>query len=223
MASFQKTVLMLQPSVRQGEVWRIAMLSQDIKAIWEKGDGDLVQMLDQIEASGAELPQLLLIDISAQSINPYAFCRWCREQRPDLKIILTSANQKEISATERRWAIYQGAQDLLPGFQQETLLTSVTTGINRVMEVLDCGPLQQERLAQILVSLTAVVDGRLHGATPVAATVSSAPVPAQPSISSNPGGNNRVFYPELPVPAPLPQVAKPAAQRKTKTYRGVSY
>jgi hypothetical protein len=88
--------------------------------------------------------------------NPYAFCRWCHEHYPDLKIILTSGTRTEIALAERKWAIHQGAEDLLPGFQQETLvagMTAVMPGVSRVLEVLGWQPLQPGTLHPVLRSL----------------------------------------------------------------------
>jgi CheY-like chemotaxis protein len=221
MASLQKTVLMLQPSLRQGEVWSLAMSSQNIKVIWEQGNINLVQILDQLEASGADLPQLLLIDMTARNINHFAFCRWCREHRPDLKIILTSANQTEISPSEQRWAVSQGAQDLLPAFRPETLLIRVTSGVSRVMEILECGPLQQKRLMQILVSLINKMNGQAHQLTPNPSADSDPPVLDPPAVSASPVEPQAGKPQDSAPPMPAPPVEKPAPPRRT--YRGVPY
>lgn len=153
MYSAKKTVLIIQPLKKQGQVWQAVLMSQGISVIWESSGLDLSQILGQMSASGSSLPDLMLIEIEGLNTSHYAFCRWCRENYPDLKIILTSARQKEISPPERHWAISQGAQDLLPAFQKDTLLTGVTTGVNRVLEVLEWRAIQQESLMQGLLSL----------------------------------------------------------------------
>lgn len=156
-ACLQKTVLMTS-SEGQGEIWYTALTSQKLSVTWESSDADLAQTIAQIKAAGP-LPDLLLIDIVGiveHNHNPYAFCRWCHEHYPDLKIILTSGARTEISLAERKWAMYQGAEDLLPGFQQETLvagMAAVVSGVSRVLEVLGWEPLQQETLHPVLHSL----------------------------------------------------------------------
>ncbi|GEM_PF-2303490 len=156
MYSLKKTVLMIQPLKKQGQVWQAVLISQGISVIWESSSLDLSQILGQMSASGASLPDLMLIEIEGLNTSHYAFCRWCRENYPNLKIILTSARQKEISPPERHWAISQGSQDLLPAFQKDTLLTGVTAGVSRVLEVLEWHPIQQEPLIQVLFSLSAL-------------------------------------------------------------------
>jgi len=157
MTKLQKTVLIVQGSKRQEDIWCAALASQGFSVISESFDQNLIQIVNHFKEAGLKLPDLLLIDRGIKYPNHYDFCRWCREHYPELKIILTSGTQKEISASERQWAIHQGAQDLLPGFQQETLLTGVIAGISRVLEVLDCQPIQQGTLIPVLLSLTSSV------------------------------------------------------------------
>lgn len=151
-----KTVLMTQSTETQGEIWRTALTSQQITVIWKPSTVDLTQVINHIEKSKQKLPDLLLIDTRMLRLNPYGFCRWCRDHYPNLKVILTSSARKDISSVERRWAIDQGATDLLPGFQEENLLTgvaSVANQIKRVLEVLERQPIEQPSLIPILVSI----------------------------------------------------------------------
>lgn len=155
----QKTVLMIQSSECQGEIWYAALTSQKLSVIWKSADTNLAQMIAQIKAAGQSLPDLLLVDIAEiveHDQNPYAFCRWCHQHYSDLKIILTCGTRMQISPAERKWAIYQGAEDLLPGFQQETLvagMAATASGVNRVLDVLGWEPLETGSLQSVLRSL----------------------------------------------------------------------
>ena len=132
---------MLQPPKLQSEIWRTALVSQRIAVVQESPDVDLAQTFGELERVGMALPNLLLVDLAVEELNPYALCRWCRDRYPSIKVILTGGMQTEIPLSERRWATLQGADDLLPGFRPTKLLPSVVTSVRRVMEVLD------ERLA----------------------------------------------------------------------------
>ena len=131
----QKTVLMLQVSERQKAIWHAALTSQTISVLQEPSNTDFCHIIETKDVG--KLPDLLLIDTGVTNLNPYNFCRSCREQHLNLKIILTNGTQNKVTSAERRWAIYQGAQDLLPGFQQGTLLEEGVARVNRVLEVLE--------------------------------------------------------------------------------------
>lgn len=153
MANLQKTVLIIQAAEPQKTIWSAALTSQKLAVLEELTNADLYQIINQTK-DVEELPDLLLIDIGVHYPNPYTFCRSCRGQDFNMKIILTTGSQNQVTSAERRWAIYQGAQDLLPGFQPETLLDEGIARVNRVLQVLACLPLQQELLIPILLPVT---------------------------------------------------------------------
>ncbi len=126
----------------------------------ESPDADLMDTISQISGAGLNLPDLLLVDVRIQNLNPYAFCRWCREKHPDLKIILTNGAQKEISQPERQWAVHQGAADLLPAFQPDNLATCVADSVRRVLEILEDHPLNNAALISVLLAMKRELDAR---------------------------------------------------------------
>ena len=143
-----KMVLMLLASKFQFKVWQAALTSQDISVIGGASNVQVSRILEELKVAQIGLPDLLLIDFDID--NPYNICRWCRLHYPSLKIILISTNQKVISSTERRWAIYQGADDLMVGFKQQNLLSDVIAQVTRVLNILDCPPLQEIALVPAL-------------------------------------------------------------------------
>lgn len=153
MANLQKTVLIIQASEPQKAIWSAALTSQKISVLQELTNAELYQIINQTK-DVEQLPDLLLIDIGIHYPNPYIFCRSCRGQDFNMKIILTTGSQNQVTSAERRWAIYQGSQDLLPGFQPETLFDEGVARVNRVLQVLGCLPLQREPLIPILLPVT---------------------------------------------------------------------
>ncbi len=160
MTNSQKLVLMVQPSKLQGLIWQTVLKSQGLSVLMESPDADLMDTISQISGAGLNLPDLLLVDVRIQNLNPYAFCRWCREEHPELKIILTNGAQKEISQPERQWAVHQGAADLLPAFQPDNLATCVADSVRRVLEILEDHPLNNAALISVLLAMKRELDAR---------------------------------------------------------------
>lgn len=153
MAATSKTALLVQVDPFQSEVWSTALASQSITVIKEGADVDLSNMLGQMASAGLTLPDLIIVDMATEGMNPFAFCRFCREQHPSVKVLLTNSTQTQIAESEQRWAMSQGAQDLLPAFQTDSLLTDLLTALGRTSGVLGLPNLDQQALIQILPKL----------------------------------------------------------------------
>jgi hypothetical protein len=107
------------------------------------------------------LPDLLLLDMTTLRPNPYSFCRWCHAEYPQLKIILTSGTRIDVPPSERQWAIYQGALDLLSAFPEDNLFSNIvdiTTKIRSVLNRLDAHPVSQQSLASALMSIQSIIN-----------------------------------------------------------------
>lgn len=150
MVSDRKTVLMLLDARFQAKVWRSALSSQNISVIGGLSDAHVAEIMAEIQKAQLDLPDLLLTDLEIR--NPYDLCRWCRRYYPQLKIVLTSSSQRNVSPIERRWAIHQGADDLLAGFQSHNLLSNTIYAVGRVLKILDCPPLKEAALVPALLS-----------------------------------------------------------------------
>lgn len=151
MSDIRKTVLITQVSRRQEKIWFDALNSQISLVLQKSHNVDFEQIIQNKDAE--KRPDLLLTDIEIKYLNPYTLCQSCRGQDLNMKIILTTGTQNQVTSAERRWAIYQGAQDLLPGFHPETLLDEGVARVNRVLQVLGI-PLQRQSLIPILFPLT---------------------------------------------------------------------
>lgn len=155
-----KTVLVMQASQRQGDIWRAALKSQGIVPINLSADVDLQQVIEHRVQSGRSLPDLLLVDMTILRPNPYSFCRWCRSAYPQLKIVLTSGTRTEVPSSERQWAIHQGAVELLAAFPEENLfskLVDIVTKVRSLLDALDAYPVSQQSLASALMSIQTVI------------------------------------------------------------------
>lgn len=150
MADKQKFVLMIQPMSRQGAIWQSILRSQNLSVIWEHPDVSLVDSFKHLKAANVPLPDLLLVDTRVQTVNAFSLCRWCRDNYPEVKVVLVNGAQKEISLSEREWAIYQGASDLLPRFQRDRLVSGAVVKIRRILELLNRPTLDSGALVNAL-------------------------------------------------------------------------
>lgn len=153
MADYPKFVLMVQPMNLQGAIWQTILRSQSLSVIWEAADVNLPNSLNHLKQAGLALPDLLLIDTRIQTFNAYAFCRWCREHYPELKIVLVNGVQKEITPSEREWAVFQGASELMPRFQRDSLVSGAVSRVRRILDLLDCPSMNQGTLVSALLSI----------------------------------------------------------------------
>lgn len=151
---------MVQPNRLQGAIWQAVLKSQEITVIWEVADANLPESFGQLKQAGLRLPEVLLLDAQSPGLNPLMFCRWCREYHPDVQVVLTDHTQREIPSYERRWALYQGAADFLPGFQRQNFVSSVAEAVKRILELLDNHPLNNGALISVLLAMRRQLDIR---------------------------------------------------------------
>lgn len=155
-----RVVLLLQPSEAQAAIWSAILKACNIAVIYESKAPQESEQFAAFIPTLEKLPDLLLADMETLKPNPYAFCRWCHNQYPSLKIILTCSNRTEIFESEKRWVAQQGAVDLLAGFSRESFfsesITDVVERLQCVLNALDISTAHLPSLEPILRSL------RLH-------------------------------------------------------------
>lgn len=157
---------MIYPVGFQGKIWQTVLRSQNIAVIWESADVGLIKSLQQLQQDESALPDLILIDTRLQSLKPYAICRWCQKHCPALKIVLVNGSQHEILASERQWAICQGAADLMPRFPIRNLISYTATRAGQVLNLLELPPLNHSALVTALLKLRANSHGKAVVAFP---------------------------------------------------------
>ncbi|MGB8697989.1 MAG: FHA domain-containing protein, partial [Thermosynechococcaceae cyanobacterium] len=156
-AEVKRLVLLVQASVIQGDIWAAILKACGVSVIYKNPiDPYLQESFEPLLENLEEFPDLLLVDVETLRPNPYEFCRWCREQYPSLKIILTCSTRTEIFVSEKRWATQQGALDLLPAFIPDRLLvglSEVAVYVNCVLRALGAQELQRKPLESTVRSL----------------------------------------------------------------------
>jgi CheY-like chemotaxis protein len=134
-------------------MWQALLKSQKLAVILEPASGDLADCINQIAVAGLTLPDVIVLDAEAANLNPYEFCRWCRDAFPQIQIFLTRCRQLHISDTERRWAKQQGATDLLNGFERESLMSGAADNVKRILNSLDYPFLNEKALLTVLLNI----------------------------------------------------------------------
>jgi CheY-like chemotaxis protein len=149
----QKLAFVVQSNRLQGLVWQALLKSQKLAVILEPTNGDLADCMSQIATAGLTLPDVIVLDAEAATLNPYEFCRWCRDTFPNIQIFLTRCQQMHVSDTERRWAKQQGANDFLTGFDRDTLMSNATENVKRILTSLDYPFLNEKSLLTVLLNI----------------------------------------------------------------------
>ncbi len=139
----QKFVVIVFPSGLQGRIWSTILRSQNCGVIWESPDVPLPETLQSLHQQGG-LPDLLIIDIRLYRLQPWHLCRWCRQHNLDTKVLLVNGAQPRILATERQWALAQGAADLLPRICRDSLMSGAAANLRRALDVLNIEPFSQQ-------------------------------------------------------------------------------
>jgi pSer/pThr/pTyr-binding forkhead associated (FHA) protein len=145
------SVLMVQESVAQGKIWQEIFNLLNISMVWEKSSTTLKQNLEE-RAISDTLPKLLLMDVNIYA-NPYHFCRWCRQELPQMQIFLLDSVRKEIPDIERQITLKQGVLNFFPAMNRHNLvLKSIDRlrDINEVLGTLGDRYLRQDELLNIL-------------------------------------------------------------------------
>jgi WD40 repeat protein len=151
MTNAGKTVLLVQASLFQAQIWKLALESQGLQLFAESPETDLAHTVADMEAAGQILPSLILIDVGIKGVfSPYEFYRWCCERYPKIKVILTNSSQTDIPAFEYQWARLKDPQDILPGFQVNNLISSAMANVNYILAVIEGAPLQEDALSRKL-------------------------------------------------------------------------
>jgi phosphate transport system substrate-binding protein len=138
MVDHETSVIVIHSSSLQAELWKVALQSQNILAILESPEVSLHEITEILGRCDKTVPTLLLVDLGLKNLNAYALCRWCKENRPEQKIVLTSEQYHKMNSSPvRQWAIEQGAQELLPKFDLASLTSSTLMCLDRVLGILN--------------------------------------------------------------------------------------
>ncbi|MEN9225307.1 MAG: response regulator [Thermostichus sp. HHBFW_bins_43] len=161
-----KTVLVAQGQPLQVQLWRLVLESQRHSVLLTSPHADL------LEVATAQPLDLMVVDMTTGLFNPYAFCRDCHSQLPNTPVILTHHPRRHIEPAERRWAIYQGAAEVIPGLAEAS---DILDSLHRIYQAAKWSlPIDIEALYTVL-EQTGLLPGEAN-------SVSSAPPqPISPS------------------------------------------
>ncbi|MBE9181820.1 response regulator [Oculatella sp. LEGE 06141] len=174
MADPRKLILIVHPTGFQGFIWQTVLRSQQLAVIWESPDVNLVETISHLKKAGFTLPDLLLLDTRLQNINPYSFCRWRRQHCPEMKVVLVNGAQPEILLSERQWAMYQGASDLLPRFERENLVSGAATKVRQILDLLGEPVLDTGALVSVLLTVKEELKTRRPNSSSILSSSASA-------------------------------------------------
>lgn len=172
--------LVIQPSPLQAHLWSQALTSQGLMVVMESPRDELMSFVH------VHQPDLLVVDMTTGLFNPYAFCRECRSQYPSLPVILTHQAEYSVEPAARRWAIYQGAADVMPGLSRTV---EVLDYLYQVLTLMGLG--SQFNDQALLQALNISAPSPVADFTPAASAPDNAPV----------GSSAPVMTPERPVSA----------------------
>ena len=147
------------PNGLQGKIWSTILRSQNLSVIWESPDVPLSHTLKILNQRGS-LPDLLVIDTRLHHLQPFHLCRWCQQSCPGIKILLINGAQSRILAAERQWAMTQGAVDLLPRINQDTLISSAAANLRKTLDLMDILHYDQKTFITALLKMGLYVQPR---------------------------------------------------------------
>ena len=147
-------VLVVQKSSFQKKVWERILETQGVSLIIESPEANLQKILKQASASENTSPDIVLLEMSIEKLNPYDFCRWTQENYPSLKVILTAQERVKVSDIEQRWARSQGAYELVAGFDRSSLDSGIIKAMALIMSALKKTEWDHEALVSLIEEMT---------------------------------------------------------------------
>ncbi|MGP1386301.1 MAG: hypothetical protein ACTS2F_22265 [Thainema sp.] len=152
MESQGKFVVIVFPHGLQGKIWSTILRSQSLSVIWESPDVSLPRTLKTLHEQNS-VPDLLIIDTRLRHLQPFHICRWCQAYCPEVNVLLVNGAQPRILATERQWAIAQGAADLLPRICQDALISNAAANLRCALDLLSIQPFEQQEFISTLLKM----------------------------------------------------------------------
>lgn len=186
-----KTILVAQGQPLQVQLWKLVLESQRHSVLLTSPHMDL------LEVATTQPLDLLVVDMTTGLFNPYAFCRDCHSRLPKTPVILTHHPRRHIEPAERRWAIYQGAAEVIPGLAEASdILDSLDRIYKAAQWVL---PIDTEALYTVL-EQTGLLPGEANPVpSPTAPPQPISPTPTNPAqpIATEASQEQKVSAPQV--------------------------
>ena len=149
----EKFVVIVFPNGLQGQIWSTMLRSQRLSVIWESPDVLLPHTLKALQQQQT-LPDLLILDTRLHHLQPLHLCRWSQKHNLNVEILLVNGMQSHILAAERKWALSQGAADLLPRICQKSLISGAATNLRKALDLLEVLHYDQHALIRSLLRIS---------------------------------------------------------------------
>jgi HlyD family secretion protein len=143
MKASKKVVLVLQRSLPKTILWEIALSSNQVSVLPQSPDISLSQAKELLTDRIYESPSLVLIDSKMKNLDVIDLCNWCKKEKLENKIIITS-DQDSIFPTERQYVIEQGAVDVLPRLELENLNQRLKHNLEQIYTHLSWNILEED-------------------------------------------------------------------------------
>ncbi len=116
--SEERTVLMHQPSLLYGQLWREVLMALQVSVIWLPSEVSIFHSLRQMETAGDRLPHLLLVDLLTVNNADFAsFFEALAVSFEPIPVLLTMPELSNDFPVLRERACAAGAVDLVPLFR----------------------------------------------------------------------------------------------------------
>ncbi len=153
-----KSVLLIQASHTQGDIWQHLLAVQGIEVLWQMADIQIVPTLEQLKVCDEHLPDLLIIDMATLESDPGIFLSWY-QTHTQLPLILTHCPQQQPAAVIQHLK-QNDVVELLPHFPEQDLIAhqaDITRQLRCVLQMLDYTLIDELVLDQQLHNLQALL------------------------------------------------------------------
>jgi diguanylate cyclase (GGDEF)-like protein/PAS domain S-box-containing protein len=159
-----KSVLLIQTSHTQGDIWQHLLTAQGMEVLRQMADIQVVPTLEQLKVCEEHLPDLLIIDLTTLEPNVDVFIDWYRPHA-HLPLILTHAPQNE-PGTALKELMPSHIVEIMSHFPDHDLLVhqaNITAKLKNALRLLDYTFIDDLVLDKQLHHLQALLNNRtLH-------------------------------------------------------------
>ena len=134
-----KSVLLIQTSHAQGDIWQHLLAAQGLDVLWQMADIQVVPTLEQLKFCKGNLPDLLILDLKTLEPNADVFWDWYRHYT-HLPLILTHEPQTTTPNAAIKDLSPSHIVEVMPHFPEQNLMahqTDITSRLQSALTLLD--------------------------------------------------------------------------------------
>lgn len=145
------SVLLIQTTHAQGDIWQHLLAAQGVEVLWQMADIEVIPTLEQLRVCDEHLPDVLILDIATLAPDPEIFLDWYRNYA-ELPLLLTHAPNQEPHASIQ--ALRENPLvEIVPHFPSHDLPShqaEVTASLNCALEMMSKPLLERPDLTERL-------------------------------------------------------------------------